>query len=93
LFSGMIFELSGASEVISYFAACRWSMEGFGTTANLNFLDTITNEGLRITREFEPAFEFSILHQITTWAILCCFVIVFSFAAGIVLRRINKERA
>ena len=38
LFSGLIFKLSGITEVISWFAVCRWSMEGYGTTANLNEL-------------------------------------------------------
>ena len=39
LFSGLIFELKGAAEAISVFVNCRWSMEAFGTTANLNSLD------------------------------------------------------
>ena len=38
LFSGLIFKLSGITEIISWFAVCRWSMEGYGTTANLNEL-------------------------------------------------------
>ena len=38
LFSGLIFKLSGVTEIISWFAVCRWSMEGYGTTANLNKL-------------------------------------------------------
>lgn len=38
LFSGLIFNLEGATEYISWFAICRWSMEGYGTTADLNAL-------------------------------------------------------
>jgi len=91
LFSGLIFELSGVSKSISYFAVCRWSMEGLGTTANLNTLDTITKEGLRVPNKFEAFFEFTASHQVTTWIILVVFVFVFSTAAGAVLRNINKS--
>ena len=39
LFSGLVFELSGATERISYAVTCRWAMEALGTTADLNSLD------------------------------------------------------
>ena len=39
LFSGLIFELKGAAEAISAFVNCRWGMEAFGATADLNSLD------------------------------------------------------
>ncbi|MCL2627105.1 MAG: FHA domain-containing protein [Oscillospiraceae bacterium] len=93
LFSGLIFELSGASKIISYIAACRWSMEGYGTTANLNAMDTITNEGLRLQRDYEAFFEFTISHQLTVWIMLCGFIAVFSVIAGLVLRNLNSERS
>lgn len=41
LFSGMVFELKGVSENISYAVTCRWTMEALGTTANLNSLDLL----------------------------------------------------
>jgi ABC-type multidrug transport system ATPase subunit/ABC-type transport system involved in multi-copper enzyme maturation permease subunit len=46
LFSGMIFELSGVPRLISNFAVCRWSMEAYGTTANLNDLEIIVDNPL-----------------------------------------------
>lgn len=45
LFSGLVFELKGVSETISYAVNCRWAMEALGTTADLNAL------GLRIYGE------------------------------------------
>ena len=39
LFSGLVFELKGATENVSYLVNCRWGMEALGTTANLNALD------------------------------------------------------
>ena len=38
LFSGMLFKLEGFSDFISNFVLCRWTVEGLGTTANLNEL-------------------------------------------------------
>ncbi|MBR3318440.1 MAG: ATP-binding cassette domain-containing protein [Atopobiaceae bacterium] len=39
LFSGVAFQLFGVSDVVSHFVHCRWAMEAYGTTANLNSLD------------------------------------------------------
>ncbi len=41
LFSGLVFELKGVAEKVSLFVHCRWGMEAFGTTANLNGLDLV----------------------------------------------------
>jgi hypothetical protein len=41
LFSGLVFELKGVSENISYAVTCRWAMEALGTTADLNSLDLL----------------------------------------------------
>jgi len=96
LFSGMLFELEGISNIFSYFAVCRWSMEGLGTTANLNAMDIVMTDGTRIpalAREAEAFFEFTTSHLISSWGVLCIFVVVFSVASVFVLRNINKERA
>jgi ABC-type multidrug transport system ATPase subunit/pSer/pThr/pTyr-binding forkhead associated (FHA) protein/ABC-type multidrug transport system permease subunit len=92
LFSGMIFELSGASNYISFIITCRWSMQGLGTTANLNSLDSITKEGLRISNEFSNFYEFTVFNLVSMWTILFSFVIVFSIFAMLILRNINYER-
>lgn len=92
LFSGLIFELEGVSKAISVFAVCRWSMESYGTTSNLNTLDAITKEGLRITREQEVFFDFTKTHISFTWLMLCFYIFVFSILAGFVLRNINNEQ-
>ena len=39
LFSGLAFELHGATDAISHAANCRWAMEAYGQTANLNELE------------------------------------------------------
>ena len=39
LFSGLIFKLEGIAQTISIIVHCRWGMEAFGTTSDLNSLD------------------------------------------------------
>ena len=58
LFSGLVFELKGVTENVSYFVNCRWGMEALGTTADLNDLDLkIYGEKLEI-----PSFEYTVPH-------------------------------
>ena len=94
LFSGLIFKLDGATELISWLAVCRWSMEGYGTTANLNQLQLkLQQEGIMIPHEAENFFEFTNTHMIQAWAILALFVIIFLILARIVLTTIGKEKS
>lgn len=94
LFSGLIFKLDGATELISWLAVCRWSMEGYGTTANLNQLQLkLQQEGIVIPHEAESFYEFTNAHMIEAWAILFLFVIIFLVLARIVLTTIGKEKS
>src|SRR3972149_3008852 len=54
IFAGVMFDLSGLSEGISYFSIARWSVEGLGTTAHL--------EGAQ--------YAFTSEHLATRWLIL-----------------------
>lgn len=86
LFSGLIFPLEeGATEMLSYVAICRWGMEGYGTTANLNDLpQRLQQLGLPIERTAEDFFEFTAGHLFSTWFILVLFAaacLVLTWAA------------
>lgn len=92
LFSGLIFALSGAAETLSWITICRWSMEGFGTTANLNALPLkLQEQGLAVVHEAEKFYDFTSRHLLSSWGILGIFIVVFSVASGIVLRNIKKN--
>ena len=94
LFSGLIFKLSGATEAISWFAVCRWSMEGYGTTANLNDLPLrLQQEGINLPHEAESFFDFTIFHLFSSWIILLGFTVGFLILARIVLSKIGKEKS
>ena len=93
LFSGLIFKLSGATEIISWFAVCRWSMEGYGTTANLNDLPLkLQQEGIMLPHEAENFFDFTTSHLLSVWAILLLFMVIFLILARIVLSGIDNKK-
>lgn len=93
LFSGLLFELKGITKVISWFAVCRWSMEGFGTTSNLNKLKytvRINGESQVVAHKAEAFFKYTEPHIWKAWGILFAFVIGFSMISCIILRNIKK---
>jgi ABC-type transport system involved in multi-copper enzyme maturation permease subunit len=94
LFSGLIFKLSGATEIISWFAVCRWSMENYGTTANLNELPLrLQQEGIMIPHEAESFFEYTVGHMLMSWGILIGFTVIFLVLSRFVLGKIGKEQS
>lgn len=94
LFSGLIFKLEGPTELISWLATCRWSMEGYGTTANLNSLPSkLQQEGYMIEREAEDFFTFTSDHILQVWGILIVFVVGFLILSRVVLTTVSKDRS
>lgn len=86
--------LSQATEIISWIAVCRWSMEGYGTTANLNDLPLrLQQEGVMIPHEAESFFEFTVLHLLASWGILVLYTVVFLALARVVLSKVGKEKS
>lgn len=94
LFSGLIFKLDGITETISWFALCRWSMEGYGSAADLNSLPLkLQQEGVTIPHEAESFFTFTRSHLLTDWGILLLFLAIFLILARLALSRVGKEEA
>ena len=92
LFSGLIFKLDGLTELISIAAACRWCMEGYGTTANLNALPTkMEQAGFPIEREAEDFFSNTPAHLLQSWIILLISAVVIGIFARIALRSVRRE--
>lgn len=91
LFSGLIFKLKDLTEWISVFTLCRWSMEGYGTSANLNELPFFAGDGIPVPREAEDFFEFTSLHLGRAWLILIGFTAVFTIAARLLISNIKRD--
>lgn len=96
LFSNMIFTLEGITEKISWFAVCRWSVEAYGTTADLNGMPTRMQMNPDYGHLFEhlpeDAFDFSVEHLMTSWGIMLAFTVGFLILARVILSNIGKEK-
>lgn len=105
LFSGIIFPLEGVTEVISWFTISRWSMEGLGTTANLNDLPmnemkikmaSPTGESImqKITPQHaeEAFYEFEVGHMLKVWLIMIAITLVCLVISRLVLSRLRKDK-
>jgi len=82
LFSGVVFELGGGAKILSYFTACRFSIEAYGTSANINAM---------MSQKEDSAFEYTMSHFGTTLLVLCLFTVVFAILAAAVLKKIKNE--
>ncbi len=88
LFSGMLFKLEGISDFISNFVLCRWTVEGLGTSANLNELTHLVQTiNPMIEVEAESYFTFTVehMHQIIGVIILMTFALLIG--SYLVLRK------
>ncbi len=94
LFSGLIFKLDGATELISWLALCRFSMEGYGTTADLNSLPLrLQQQGIMVPHETESFYEYTVGHLLSSWGILLAYIVIFMVLARLVLGKIGKEKS
>lgn len=92
LFSGLIFKLSGATKIVSWFAVCRWSMEGYGTIANLNSLELrLQQQGIPVEHAADAFYEYTVSHLTQAWYILAAFIVIFLVLARIALINLKKE--
>lgn len=93
LFSGVLFDLSGITKVVSALTISRWSMEGLGVTNDLNSLPLKLEEKFPgLERELNPMFDKSLWHLLETWGILVIFVILLGVISVLLLRNLSKEK-
>ena len=85
VFSGMLFQLEGAKETISYITFSRWSVDALGRIANLRLLDGYI-EGMD-----ENMFEWAVNGLLSDWIILIVMTVICLLFSTVVLRRISKD--
>lgn len=93
LFSGMLFKLEGITEFISNFILCRWSVEGLGTSANLNDLTHII-QTINPMAEVEPEdyFTFTSEHMMHVIFVIILMTLVLMILSYLALRKnVNKN--
>lgn len=88
LFSGMLFKLEGISDFISNFILCRWTVEGLGTSTNLNAL-THMAQTINPMIEIEPEkyFTFTVEHMQHIIGVIILMTIVLLIGCYVVLRK------
>lgn len=92
LFSGILFELKGVGNKLSYLTVSKWSVEGFGSIANLNDLPSKLAEKIPgFTRDAEDMFKCTKGHLGTDFAVLLLFLAVCYVLSVIVLRSVSKD--
>ena len=88
LFSGMLFKLKGFGDFVSNFILCRWSVEGLGTTTNLNDLthvEQLINPMFVV--EPEECFTFTVEHMQHVIGVILLMTFVLLVGSYIVLRK------
>lgn len=88
LFSGMLFPLEGAVDVISNFILCRWSVEALGTTNDLNSLVSAIQEIIPgYVRDAESYYTFTAAHLRMDLLIMILMMIILMGTGYIILRK------
>lgn len=93
LFSGMLFKLEGISDFLSNFILCRWTVEGLGTSVNLNHLThLIQTINPLATIEAEDYFIFTSDHMLQVIGVILLMSFVLMVASLVVLKKnVNKN--
>ncbi len=84
LFAGLLFQLTGATSVLSWFTASRWAMDGLGSVVDLN--EFHFSGGIAVPRE--DAYEHSVGNLIKCWSLLAGYVAVCIVVVRWRLRRV-----
>lgn len=92
IFSGILFEMKGASELISYAMLSRWGMEVLGSISNLNELPLAIQLTVpSVPHEAEDMFLHTTQHLYFDWGILAWFSIGFIVLGNVCLHRVAKD--
>ena len=81
--SGILFELKGITEMISYITVSKWGMEAFCTTSNLNGMTFLSSD---------DAYTFSPGNLMTKWFVLIVFIIVYRLVAVAFLKLVDRDK-
>lgn len=104
LFSGILFTLEGATNIISWFCASRWSMQALGNIADCNtLLDAYYRRILGTTysgQQLEnmvhsyivPMYKHSVWNLILTWFVLIFTTVCLSGVCLLTLRSLKNDK-
>lgn len=92
LFSGILFELKGAGDIISYVTISKWSMEGLGSISGLNDMTLKIQEQIpTAAHEFQKAFEATSGHLFLVWGVLAGIMLLCAVFCTFMLRSLARD--
>ena len=92
IFSGILFELKGIADKVSYLMISKWGMEALGSISKLNDLPLKVRMTVpTVPHEAEKIFEATKNPLLTVWGILFIFSIVFVVAGNLLLHNVSKD--
>lgn len=92
IFSGILFEMKGFAEKVSYLMVSRWGMEALGSISDLNNMKLqIQMEVPNVPHEAEDMFTYTDDHLLFVWGVLIVFSIVCVTVGNLLLHRVSKD--
>lgn len=92
LFSGILFELKGVAEYISYITVSRWSVEALGSIVHLNDLELRMQADIpTLEHEAESLFDATKSHLMQDWGILAIMTAVFMVISLLLIRNVSRD--
>lgn len=92
LFSGILFELKGVAEYISYVTVSRWSVEALGSIVHLNDLELRMQADIpTLEHEAESLFDATKSHLMQDWGILAIMTAVFMVISLLLIRNVSRD--
>ncbi len=99
VFSGVLFSMNTFLEIASCFMVARWAMQAFGASSDIakelrDARDAASAAGKEIGKhelDFIDMYKPEVSSLLVSWGMLLSFVVIFSFLAALMLRRVSKD--
>jgi len=92
IFSGILFEMKGSAEKVSYLMLSRWGMEALGSISNLNDMQLKIQLTIpTVPHEADDMFLYTKEHLCEVWGIFIIFILVFVIVANLSLHSVSKD--
>jgi ABC-type multidrug transport system ATPase subunit/ABC-type multidrug transport system permease subunit len=89
VFAGLIFELKGAAEPLSWLTISRWSMDAYGSIVNMNRLPAFSAAFGSTTPE--ARYDHTVTHLLSTWGILALYGLICMIITAVLLKRNDRN--
>ncbi len=102
IFSGILFALEGASEIISFAMLSRWGMEALGSSCDVNGIESrivvefrdnpMIQSALMENDKADAMFDYEPEHLLMVWGIMIAFSVAFALIGSLTLRSVAKDK-